>query len=262
MHTAFLLSLSIVVLVFWVVVVSTSGPDPGICYKVAYSDHPELAEIWQAFRDNCTIPDIPGAYFRDTLASEEFQRMRAACQTMEDVAEWEAFELGRTDRSEIERFYDKTIYPVSGYKPRLGCFTRDIPAELEQFAMDRIQGLQNRLGLANRLARDSDSRGSTFTPAGGFMEPHSNQKHHGGWRLYFHYLPDDHGKSWFQYVHPYDRTLRRIQDSNETGNLFRIRKPPQALLWHTFWSDTPRHSWGLWISPELAAYLKQGAFRV
>jgi hypothetical protein len=145
---------------------------------------------------------------------------------------------------------------VEEYTPRLGCYRRHISFELEQFATEKIKQLMSRLNLPNKLEKLSDSRGSSFTPLGGFMECHTNRFHLAGWRFYMHYLPEN-GESFFAYRHCYDGSLRIIPDSNTAANMFRIRKLPDALLWHSLWADTPRHSWGIYLPPELAQELKK-----
>jgi hypothetical protein len=76
-----------------------------------------------------------------------------------------------------------------------------------------------------------------------------------------HWLPDE-GDSYFVYRHPFDTTYRVVKDTNDGANMFRIRKPPKNLLWHGIYSETPRFSWGIWLPPELAQYLKVHGERV
>ncbi len=92
-------------------------------------------------------------------------------------------------------------------------------------------------------------------PAGSFMEAHTNRHHLAGWRFYFQYLPEA-GQSVFYYRHCHDKSLHAVPDSNLAGNMFRIRKLPDTLLWHSIVADTPRMAWGIYLCPELAQHLK------
>lgn len=246
-----------------------ASPDPGVAWKVSYTAYPELHDIYRAFVSSCKTPSIPAQYFQDTQADPLFQSMRQDCLKLPNIDKYETYELSE---SRVHSFVAQNkayrIPPsVEGqnYMVRYGCYRREITESVARLATENISKLMRRLGLKNRLERLTDSRGSTYMPAGGFMEYHSNQNHYGGWRLYMHYLPESsekEGKSWFAYRHPFDGTYRRISDSNTSANMFRIRKPPKRLLWHAIFTDTPRFSWGIWIPPELAQHLKVWGTRV
>jgi hypothetical protein len=236
---------------------------PGVTWKIKYSDHPELNAIYEKYKESCVIPQIPTAYFSEIITNTTYQQMRNDCRfiTNENIeTKYEDFE---TQKSR-EWFDDVSILNTDpllkirhkDYNSRIGCFIRNIPLELEAFAKDKINELMKRLNLPNRLKRLSDSRGATYMPEGGCMELHSNRDHYGGWRLYMHVVNTEKGKSWFSYRHPFDKSVRIIQDENERANLFRIRKLPNELLWHSIWSNTDRFSWGIWLPPELAHALK------
>lgn len=266
--TFWVVILGIGIILFIVIYFSVKGSeqDPGVAWKVPYEAYPELKEIYEAFKNSCEIPDIPSEYFADISQDEDYQNMRNDCKTLPDEKKYADLELGReTAKLEnLDKFLDVTnarymIPPDkkgAEYRVRGGCYTRDIPKDVEKIATENIHKLMERLNLPNRLEHETDSRGSTYMPPGGFMEYHSNQKHYGGWRLYMHWLPDG-GESWFAYQHPYDKSYHRIYDSNEAANMFRIRKPPKNLLWHCISSDCHRFSWGIWLPPELAQHLKQ-----
>ena len=265
---------------------------PGVVWKISYEKFPELKEIHEKFILSCQIPTIPKEYFQDLKSSEIVQQMRKEASelnrnTDEKYIEYETkskYSLSWTvptmefysDRYAIQGITVPDPLPMfkqvpkekseeqcheknkkHDYIPRLGCYMKTIDKELETFASTKIQELMTRLRLPNQLERLTDSRGSTYMPQGGFMEKHSNQKHFAGWRLYIHYLPNQ-GESFFGYQHPYDHSFRKIQDTNSEANLFRIRKLPQKLLWHSIWSDSAeRFSWGLFLPSELAQFLKQ-----
>lgn len=246
---------------------SNRATAPGVAWKVPYASYPELQAIYEEYRKSCEIPPIPPEYHQAAKENELYQSMRndiRAPTLPADMKKYEEFEKTSLSKLEwaqsLKSFYScqspYRIQPKCDYVPRLGCYRREISADLEQFATKQIQALMTRLGLPNRLERLTDSRGATYMPPGGFMEFHSNQDHFGGWRLYMHYLPQG-GKSAFVYQHPYDGSRREIEDNNEEGNLFRIRKPPKRLLWHGIYSeDAHRFSWGIWLPPELAQHLK------
>lgn len=259
------------VIIFIIVYFSVKGSEanPGVAWKVPYAAYPELQEIYEAFKNSCKIPEIPVSYFRDIAEDEGYQAMRKDCHELPDESKYEQIELSGGEKQGLERFMDESNvnYQIplnrvgfEEYKVRGGCYSRTIPNEVESLATTNINKLMERLGLTNRLERQSDSRGTTYMPPGGFMEYHSNQNHHGGWRLYMHYLPEG-GDSWFAYQHPYDKTYHRIYDSNEGANMFRIRRKPKRLLWHCIVADTHRFSWGIWLPPELAQHLKKFGVR-
>jgi hypothetical protein len=262
---------------------------PGLLWKVEYVNYPEIKEIYDKFVESCHYPDIPSNYFENTLKNETFQEMRKECMTMDPKllkSKYTIFETEPMKDSKwavpIREFYSnkymineptldveslfaekpidskdkKCSYNprIEEYTPRLGCYKKHISKELEDFAIERIKSLMNRLQLKNKFDKFSDSRGSTFMPKGGFMECHSNQLHLAGWRLYMHYITD--GDSYFAYRHCYDKSLRIVPDSNTSANLFRIRKLPDDLMFHSIWANNNRWSWGLYIDPTLAQTLK------
>jgi len=262
--------------VFWIVIIGIgailfviiyfsvkgSQKDPGVAWKVPYSTYPELREIYEAFKQSCKIPEVPQRYFEDIAKDADYQTMRNDCKNLPDEKKYSDLELRKEGAKyfNIDKFTEQgnEAYkiPNSEYSVRGGCFARQIPNEIEQVAQKNIEKLMQRLNLPNRLERETDSRGTTYMPPGGFMEYHTNQNHYGGWRLYMHYLPEN-GNSWFVYQHPYEKSYHKIADNNESANMFRIRKPPKNLLWHAIYSDTHRFSWGIWLPPELAQHLKQ-----
>lgn len=236
---------------------------PGVAWKIKYSDHPELNEIYQKYKESCIIPKIPPAYLAEIQTNATYQDMRNDCRyiTNENIeTKYENFETQQSrewfDKVSILNTDPNLKINHKNYQTRIGCFIRNIPHELEVFAKDKINELMERLKLPNRLKRLSDSRGATYMPKGGCMELHSNRDHYGGWRLYMHVVDTDKGGSWFSYRHPFDKSIRIIQDENTRANMFRIRKLPSELLWHSIWSDTDRFSWGIWLPPELAHALK------
>lgn len=273
-----LLTVIIVMVVYFSVI--GSQRDPGVTWKVPYKAYPELRDIYEAFKATCTIPELPKGYVETFRNSTEMQRMREDCRKLPDKNKYRAFELNNeTERDQkVQTLFQTSQFPMSDpnspYSVRGGCFIRQIPENVEMLASERIQSLMKRIGLENRMDRLTDSRGTTYMPPGGFMEYHSNQNHFGGWRLYMHFLPtanrnnedDDNDEtdtsfpdlhqSWFAYEHPFDGSYRRIYDQNDAANMFRIRKPPKKLLWHSIFSDTHRFSWGIWLPPELAQHLK------
>ncbi len=288
MNVAF--ALVILVALATCIALTVQAPLHGVCWKVPYANIPELQEIYQAFRDSCVAPQIPNEWYEAAKHNSTFQSMRLEAQTLpqESEAKYEVFETKPKRESEwalgLREFYgnrfavtqttdSETLFArrpkdlqnecnaerrVEEYVPRGGCFYRHVSSDLERLARDKIQALMARWNLPNDFKRLSDSRGATWSPAGGFMEMHSNRKHFAGWRLYFHYLPEK-DEGFFVYKHPYDHTVRTVRDSNEACNMFRIRRPPNALLWHAIWNDSPRFSWGIYIPPELAQKLKKCA---
>jgi hypothetical protein len=271
---------------------------PGVSWKVLVSSYPEIKAIKQKFIESCEIPLIDPNYFIDAKENKVFQQMREDCKTLDTNLEEKYTAYESSSKNELE--WAKEVKPFFGvryalantenlikntekefnkipsdssqttcgekritqYVPRLGCFQKHVSEELEKFAETKIDELMKRLGLSNRLNHKADNRGSTYMPPGvGFMEMHSNRNHFAGWRLYMHHLPDN-GNSWFSYRHPYDGSYRKIYDENERMNMFRIRKPPDNVMWHAIFSDTHRFSWGLWIPPELAQHLKQNAHQM
>jgi hypothetical protein len=297
MKALLLLLLAIIFLVGSALIVTNSQPAPGLSWKIKYSDYPELQDIYNAFVSSCITPDVPESWFENTAKNPVFQEMRKDCMELDPIIlegkytkyETEALEKSEWSLGIREFFSDKYfinhsitksvdavfaeipidisqkkceyIPRVEEYTPRLGCYKRHISFELEQFAIEKIKNLMQRLHLSNRLDKLSDSRGASFTPGGGFMESHTNRFHLAGWRLYMHYLPEN-GDSFFAYRHCYDGSLRVIPDSNTSANMFRIRKLPDKLLWHSLWADTPRHSWGIYLPPELAQELKKSGNRL
>jgi hypothetical protein len=289
-----LLCVSVFMVVFFSI--HSCKEHPGVAWKVTLEDFPELKEIHSKFVESCRIPIIPDEYFNDIASNATFQRMRADCMNINDEIQkkYEEFEtlakkevpwasgvksfygvryaIAETDHliknteetfTEIPSEFKPCKRPkrVTEYTPRLGCYIRHITEELENFAVTKVKELMERLRLPNALQRLTDSRGATYMPPGGFMEVHSNRFHLAGWRLYLHYLPEK-GESWFNYRHPFDKSFRKIADTTLKANLFRIRKLPEKLLWHSIYADTPRFSWGIWIPPELGQYLKLGSNRV
>jgi hypothetical protein len=256
---------------------------PGVAWKIPFETFPELNAIRQKFAESCEIPNIPPEYTEDTLRNKNFQQVREECDVLtQDLDEkYTLFETGASESlawsKDISRFSESTYdikdtskncgssdcsrMNLGQYYPRMGCYGRYVPEYLTTFAAQKINELMLRLNLDNHYERDTDSRGSTYTPPGGFMEMHTNRDHFAGWRMYIHYLPEE-GVSYFSYRHPYDQSYRRIYDENNRFNLFRIRKLPDKLLWHSIRSETPRFSWGLWVPPELAQYLKTFGERV
>jgi len=265
------------VILFIVIYFSVQGSkeaDPGVAWKVPYEAYPELKDIYENYKSTCVIPAIPKKFFDDTQANTTYQQMREDCKRLPDTEKYEAFETKKwtlTWAQRIKSFSDGVNLPeydipvgaqgAGEYKLRIGCYHREISDEMESYTSQKIQALMTRLGLPNKLDHLTDSRGGTYMPPGGFMEYHSNQNHQGGWRLYMHYLPEG-GESWFAYQHPFDGSYRRIADTNEGANMFRVRKPPKNLLWHSIYSDTPRFSWGIWLPPELAQHLKTYGERI
>jgi len=241
---------------------NSNNQDVGIAFKVPYGSYPELQEIYDAFKKSCVIPDLPESYFEARKNNEVYQQMRNDCMDLPDEHKYEEFEMNSDQKSKesIKEFYDQPI-ENSKYFTRYGCLRTDISKDLEQFAAQKIASLSDRLGLMNKINRNTDSRGSTYMPPGGFMEYHSNQNHYGGWRFYMHYLPNP-GKSIFAYKHPYDGTYRQVPDTNEGANMFRIRLKPKPLLWHCIFTEVPRFSWGIWLDPSLAQHLKEFAVRM
>lgn len=159
---------------------------------------------------------------------------------------------------------------IVDFQARFGCFQRHVSQDLEDFAISKIQNLMKRYNLQNETKYLSDSRGSTFmgpvsensAHTKGFMECHSNRHHMASWRLYMHYLPQNKGTSFFAYRHCFDKSLHTIPDSNFKANLFRIRKLPNELLWHSIYTSEQRFSWGLGIPGELAQYLRSNAINM
>jgi hypothetical protein len=242
--------------------------NPGVAWKVKYSDYPELLLIYSKYKEYCSvIPTIPIEYNDELLNNETYQTIRNDCKYMtNEIIEnkYDTFERDGKINSEwffnVSHMLNDNNY--QGYKPRLGCFIHNISLELETFATDQINKLMSRLQLTNKLKRLSDSRGSTYMPPGGCMEVHSNRDHLGGWRLYMHVVDECKGDSWFNYRHPFDNSIKIIKDVNDKANMFRIRKPPKQLLWHSIWSNTDRFSWGIWLPPELAQKLKENSDRI
>lgn len=246
---------------------SVTGKNPGVVWKVMYDQVPELQAIFKRFQKHCQIPHDTihlHQYRQDTLNHSTFQSMRNELFQLPNEYKWTVYELVKHKNipwCQPLNVLKHTPYcqkDKSEYRFRMGCFTRTIPQQLEDYATKQIQNLMKRLSLPNRLSRLSDSRGSTYMPPGGFMEYHSNQNHYAGWRLYMHYLPKQSvdQTAYFVYQHPFDKTYHEIEDSHFGANMFRLRKPPQTLLWHGIYSNTHRFSWGIWLPPELAQYLK------
>lgn len=238
--------------------------EPGIAWKIQYSQVPELNAIYKKFVTFCDIPNVDQQYVIDTLNNPTYQRMRSELFDKPDEYKWAVYELVRHKHipwcQPLKPLTQREYCQLApDYKFRTGCFMRQIPEQLEKYASKQIENLMKRLHLPNHLSRLSDSRGSTYMPPGGFMEYHSNQNHYAGWRLYMHYLPlkSSTRSGYFVYKHPFDQSYREIEDSNVSGNMFRLRKPPQKLLWHGIYSNTHRFSWGIWLPPELAQHLKQ-----
>lgn len=244
--------------------------DPGMAWKVHYSDVPELQNIYERFRDSCKVPKIPEIYFEDVTSSPTYQTMRKECSGYPNQEKWTRYETMTSDERlkdddfyTIDRFFDRLMYKVepesgeerSPYRVRLGCFIRKIEPEIEAYANEQIRKLMKRANIESRFSREVDARGSTYMPPGGFMEYHTNRSHHIAWRLYFHHLQGD-GESYFAYKHPYDDSVRHIADSNLGCNMFKIRPESKRLLWHSIWSETHRFSFGIYIDPELAQWLK------
>jgi hypothetical protein len=292
MNVFLLLLLAIISLLIIGLIVTNSQTAPGLSWKINYLDYPELQDIYDKFVKSCITPDVPESWFENASKNVVFQEMRKECMELNPLIleekytkyETEAMEKSEWSHDIREFFSDKYfinhsvtksvdavfselpidisqkkceyVPRVEEYTPRLGCYRRHISFELETFATEKIKQLMSRLHLPNKLEKLSDSRGASFTPQNGFMECHTNRFHLAGWRLYMHYLPEN-GESFFAYRHCYDGSLRVIPDSNTAANMFRIRKLPDALLWHSLWTDTPRHSWGIYLPPELAQELKK-----
>lgn len=201
---------------------------PGVTWKVTFAQHPELQEIYEKFVQSCQTPEIPVDYFTDIESNSTFQQMRIDCTTMTlDLEEkYTIFEDEPKENSiwadPIKQFYGihyaipETELFISDikqqfsqqpikeekasncscqqptrileYTPRLGCYIRNIPAKLENFASNKIKDLMKRLNITYTFDRLSDSRGATYMPPGGFMEMHSNRNHFAGWRLYIYAL--------------------------------------------------------------------------
>jgi len=232
---------------------------PGVSWKLSYNDFPELDNIQRSFALFCSvIPSLRASYMKDLMTQPDYLKIRQDCLSLPNEEFYTDFELGNhlKARTNIKHMYN-TQSNNKGYRERLGCLTRDVSDELEEYARQQINGLMARLGLVNSLQRLSDSRGHTYMSPWGCMEYHTNRNHLIGWRIYFHYLPRDKG-SFFAYKHPYDGSYRRIYDSNQACNLFRLRdgKNNSPLLWHSIYSNVDRFSWGIYIPPELAQYLK------
>jgi hypothetical protein len=295
MHLLVLFVIGFVILVGTLAVVQVATPAPGVAWKVAYADYPELQELHEKFVGSCVVPNIPENWSENIAQNEVVQLMRKEAQEMSlSVLEskYALFETEAMAKSEwtssirefysnkymishavgsVDEIFSQTPVDVSEKKcqfvprveefvPRLACYSRHVSEELENFAAQKIKQLMDRLQIPNSLKRLSDSRGASFMPAGGFMEAHTNRNHLAGWRFYMHYSPES--KSVFYYRHPYDKSLHKIPDSNSGGNLFRIRKSPDALLWHSIVADAPRFSWGVYLPPELAQVLKANSVRV
>lgn len=289
MHFVFVL-LFLMIIFLMIGISQSSQSAPGLLWKVQYSDFPELFEIWEHFKQSCIVPDIPESWFIDTSENKVFQEMRMDALLLNQESKYELFETKPMRESiwssEIMKFYsdqymisahvsqtpevlfsqERTVFKCQTrqieYTPRLGAYHRHISSELEIFASQKINELMKRLGLSNKLNKLTDSRGATFTPAGGFMEAHTNRLHLAGWRIYLHFLPEHEKQSSFIYKHCYDNSVRIIPDTNNAANLFRIRKLPDKLLWHAIHTDRPRFSWGLWVPPELAQFLKSKSLRM
>lgn len=243
--------------VWWIWLSSTiHNHYPGLVWKISLLEIPELAAIHERFVSSCVKPTLSKNYLARLRHHDQFQKLRDSLLHDDEpnVRECTAFELGRKN----PKLYDEPM--GDEYITRLGCLRRNISQDLELFAVDQLQSLMARWQLGNKLKRLPDSRGSTYMPPEGFMEYHSNQRHLAGWRLYFHYLQS--GKSDFIYFHPYARQRRVVPDSNDAVNLFRIRKPPNDLLWHGIVSQADRFSWGIWVPPELAQRLKTYGERI
>ncbi len=231
---------------------------PGVAFKVPYEQHPELQEIYDRFKSSCKVPALTYEYLRAMSDSVEYHQMREECKTLPDVSKYEDMETKELP-NELKNMYKHEVSVGDDlYTSRLGSFSRTISQELETFTTEKINSWMSRLGLTNKLDRQADSRGASYMHPQGFMEWHSNQTHHAGWRLYFHYLPED-GESWFAYKHPIDGSYRRIADTNYGANMFRIRVKPAPLLWHCIYTEIDRFAWGIWLPPELAQFLKEGA---
>lgn len=268
-----------------------SQPQPGIVWKVNYEAFPELKLIYDKFVTTCSaLPPIPQEWHEDTSQNQTFQQMRNETFVFND-AKYEAMETQPWNEipwtSDIKCFYtnkymmEQPVFHdpevlfsapkkeiqaptcetprVVEYVPRLGCYSKHVSQELEEFAQEQCHNLMTRLDL--QAERFTDSRGSTFMPKGGFMECHTNRWQQAGWRFYMHYLPEN-GDSYFMYKHPYDHSVHRVKDTNDSANLFRIRKHPDRLLWHSIRADTPRFSWGISLPPSLAQHLKRLSMRV
>ncbi len=289
--------LGLICLVVIGLLITNSQSAPGLSWKINYSNYPELQDIYNEFVKSCITPNVPDSWFENSRKNVIFQEMRKDCMELNPrvlEGKYTKYEMEPMDKSEwslsikeffsnkyfinhsvtksvdalfseapIDISYKKCEYVprVEEYTPRLGCYKRHISFALEEYATKKIKEIMDRLHLSNRLEKLSDSRGATFTPKNGFMECHTNRFHLAGWRLYMHYLPEN-GESFFAYRHCYDGSLRIIPDSNIAANMFRIRKLPDTLLWHSLWADTPRHSWGIYLPPELAQELKKVGKRI
>ena len=234
----------------------------GVAWKVPWRKFPELEHMMQEWRKVCVIPDIPSEY-EEVLQSQDMRQLRWDIQKMEGLQSYyELLETGKLMRnthhmSRLNKVTD-ALDSVKGknviYKPRTGCWSIHHGKKYD-FVEKAIQSLCRRLHIEPDMVHTPDCRGSTYMPPQGCFEPHTNRDHHSGWRMYFHYLPKG-GNSYFNYVHPYDGTLRQIKDENDRFNVFRLRAQPNPLLWHGIWSDDAhRFSLGVWCPSELAHYL-------
>jgi len=238
-------------------------PEPGLLWKIPYHAVPELDAIYREFRRYCTpLPPVPQQYVEDAARSRVYQKMRLESWRLSNLSRWKTYETERMLQTEkdpavdVGHFLDPKHYPMSaGFAVRLGLFKRKLPKGMQRFAEERMKELCQRMGIDPVYERPSDVRGSTYSPGKGFFEPHTNRHHIAGWRIYIHYLPGGN-QSYFNYRHPFDGTVRHVQDSNLACNMFRIRPESSGLLWHSMWMEDPRLSMGLYVDPALAQKLK------
>ena len=280
MRKGLLIVTSLILILYISLTCIHSRQSPGLVWKISYSDHPELQDIYDAFVESCVDPGIPESYLEDVSVHSIYQEIRDETKSMSLSSQdkFLSFELDQVSawKVGVSDFYSTQQYKASNadYRPRLGCYIREVSNTLETFAVNKMNDMMERLHMTNRLGRLTDSRGSTYMPPGGFMETHTNREHLAGWRLYMHYLPPTRGfsskgefsgggqTSKFSYRHPFDHSVRTIVDTNNGANMFRIRVPPEDVMWHGIWADRPRYSWGLWLPPEVAQFLKVGSIRV
>jgi hypothetical protein len=295
----------IIIIGVFLVIVLTVGQmkkSNGVVWNIDISKNmPELAEIQKRFAQSCKVPEIPPAYFTDTLKNETFQAVRRESIALKKINDekYDKYELEAKNKSEwseqIETFFSSkynvltnkqdidlaTLFSTTpidyelkkchapenlpAFIPFLGYYKGLVDTDVANFAKDQINALVSKLELKCHLPEKIiEGHYVYFKPPQGFEEQQTEQLKFPYYRFLFTHVVDNKEGAFFIYRQPVGDAVVNIPVNNQSVLMYRIRKNSEkSLLRHSSWNENCSvFSWSFYIPSKLAQRLKHFAIKI